>query len=457
MLRVEDTDRSRERPEYRDEIFRALRWLGITEDEGPNAGGAFGPYVQSERTERYVKALAKLQAAGRVYPCFCTIAASDESADDTAQDDEPRGYEDRSSRCRCRALSPIEAEERTAALGMQPAMRMHIDASVAHEVDDMIRGQVIFPPGEVEDFIISKAGGDPLYNFVAVVDDAAMEITHVIRGEEHLANTPKQILLHRALGHEPPRFAHLPIILNTERKKLSKRDGATAVSEYESQGFLPEALRNFLVLLGWSPGDDREVLTLDEMVKSFDLARVQKHGAVFDTVKLTWMNGEYVRKADLSVIVAALETLIAQRPSQPALRYDRDHLRAVAEVVRERIKTVTEILDLAYFFTRETTITWDEASVAKRAGTSQARVYLADVRKVLAPLGTFNRTTVETAIRALAADSGVKAGDYIAPLRVAITGTAVSPGIFEVCEVIGHEIVLGRVDAFLQKYHNEGS
>ncbi len=427
-----------------------MQWLGITEDEGPSVGGSFGPYVQSQRGHLYTDALQRLQQAGRVYPCFCAPPSAETS--EPAQDDEPRAYEDRASRCQCRHLTKAQQAEHTAALGMQPALRISVDASVAHVVDDLIRGRVVFPAGEVEDFIIAKAGGDPLYNFVAVVDDAAMQITHVIRGEEHLSNTPKQILLHRALGFEPPQFAHLPIILNTQRKKLSKRDGATAVSDYRAQGFLPEALRNFFVLLGWSPGEDREIMSIDECIALFDLARVQKHGAVFDPVKLAWMNSEYLRKADIDVLVTALQNLLAVHPSYTAWRTDRDHLSAVVGVVRERVKTLSEIVDLEYFFSPATTLVWDEDAVAKRAGTPQARAYLAELRSVLAAVPHFEHAPLEAALRAHAAETGVKPGDYIAPLRVAITGVAVSAGIFELCAVLGREVVLGRIEAFLQTY-----
>jgi nondiscriminating glutamyl-tRNA synthetase len=434
VLRVEDTDRSRERPEFREEIFSALRWLGITEDEGPTAGGPYGPYAQSERGSRYAAALETLRQAERLYPCFCL--------------GQPAG-------CLCGKLASTERERRTRELGIQPALRMRVDSGIAHEFDDLIRGPVLFPPGEVEDFIVAKAGGDPLYNFVAAVDDAAMRITHVIRGEEHLANTPKQVLLQRALGHEPPRFAHVPIILNGERKKLSKRDGATAVSEYRTLGYLPEALRNFLVLLGWSPGQDRELMTPEEMIESFSLERVQRHGAVFDTVKLTWMNGEYLRRVPIDEIVDALEALAKERPDHECMRYDRDHLRAVAAIVRERVKRLSEILDLGYFFSKAAVIPWDAEAVAKRAGSLPARAHLAALRGVLAAVETFTRAEIEAALRAFAAERGVKAGDYIAPLRVALTGSAVSPGIFEVCEVLGHEVVIGRIDAFLRQYPSE--
>src|SRR5579875_1814466 len=327
VLRVEDTDAARERPEYREEIFRALRWLGLDHDEGPDVGGAYGPYNQSERMDRYRAALDELVARHHVYPCFCASRAGD-----VAQDDE---LLQKSAPCACSLLSAEEVATRRAAAKETPALRFRVDAARTYRVVDLVRGDVEFPPGEVEDFIVAKAGGAPLYNFAAVVDDAAMRITHVIRGEEHLANTPKQIALYEALGKPIPQFAHLPILLNTDRKTLSKRDGATGVSEYRAAGFLPDALVNFLSLLGWSPpGGDREIFSRAELCELFDLDRVQKHGAVFDVVKLTWMNGEYIRTAPLETNVRVASELLAAQPDAASLRTDRQHVAACCEPKR---------------------------------------------------------------------------------------------------------------------------
>jgi glutamyl-tRNA synthetase len=447
VLRIEDTDISRERAEYREEIFRALAWLGIEEDEGPLRGGPYGPYTQRERLALYREAAERLRAGGHVYPCFCESRGDD---DYVATDDEPNDT-GRAAHCPCAIVPPAEVERRMRELGRTwPALRFRVDPAATHHVRDLVRGDVVFPPGEVEDFIITKAGGAPLYNFAAVVDDAAMRITHVIRGEEHLSNTPKQVLLYRALGLEVPQFAHLAILLNAERKKLSKRDGATAVFEYRNLGYLPEALRNFLALLGWSPGGDRELMTLNEMIELFDLARVQKHGAVFDTIKLTWMNGEYIKASPLEALADRTRTLLLERPDADSLRTDREHVIAVCTLLRERAKTLAEIVvGGRYFFSRELRLDWDPLAVAKRAGTPEARERLREAGEALREAPGFDRTTVEHVVRGLAERSGHKAGDYIQPLRVATTGFAVSPGIFEVCEVLGREIVLGRVAAFL--------
>lgn len=446
VLRVEDTDEARERPEFRSEIFGALRWLGLDWDEGPGKGGPFGPYTQRERLPLYHDAKERLRSGGFVYPCFCS-SRWDETPE--TQDDEP---DDASAalKCRCAELPPEGVAEKTAALGREPALRFRVTPGASHTVEDLIRGTVTFPPGEVEDFIITKEGGAPLYNFACVVDDAAMQITHVIRGEEHLSNAPKQVLMHRALGFEPPRFAHLPIILNAQRKKLSKRDGATAVSDYRRLGYLPAALVNFLALLGWSPGGDREVMRLDEMIALFDFERVQKSGAVFDTAKLTWMNGEYLKAAPMETLVDGALELLEREPDVAELRVDRWHVTAVCELLRERAKTIAEIVRAnKYLFTKTHVLDWDPQAVEKRAGTAEALERLRQAHAALRAVEDWDKVPLEAATRALAEDTGFKAGDFIGPLRVAVTGVAVSPGIFEVLEVLGRDVSLGRVDAFL--------
>jgi len=328
---------------------------------------------------------------------------------------------------------------------------------VSHDVSDLVRGEVSFPPGEVEDFIITKAGGAPLYNFACVVDDAQMQITHVIRGEEHLGNVPKQVLMYEALGYEPPQFAHLPILLNNDRKKLSKRDGATAVGDYRRLGYLPQALVNFLALLGWSAGGDKEIMKIDEMLALFDLDRVQKSGAVFDTVKLTWMNGEYLKVAKIDTLVDGVLELIELEPDVAELRTDRWHVTAICELLRERAKTLAEIIKAnKYLFSKAYTLVWDSEAVQKRAGTPEALDRLRELSTTLRDCEEWDKVPLETALRALSERTGIKAGDYIQPLRVAVTGASVSPGIFETIEVLGRDVTLGRVNSFLSA-HSTGS
>ena len=262
VLRVEDTDTSRNRDTSAQAIYAGLIRRGTTWDEGPDVGGLVGPYRQSERLETYRKAAAKLRADGKAYDCFCAAAVVDVPGQPGSPDTDAVVV------CSCSALSEAETAARKAT-GETPALRMKVDATVAITVPDLIRGDVVFPPGTVTDFVIVKRDGGPLYNFAVVTDDYSMGITHVIRGEEHLANTPKQLLIYDALGLPPPAFAHIPIILNEQRRKLSKRDGAAFVNDYQAQGYLPAALVNFLVLLGWSRGENREIVTLDDMISEF--------------------------------------------------------------------------------------------------------------------------------------------------------------------------------------------
>ena len=447
VLRVEDTDVARERPEYREAITKAFEWLGIDFDEGPGKGGPFGPYTQRERIPMYQAKARELLERELVYPCFCT--PKDE--DVTAQDDEPEQTSN-AARCQCRYLSAPERAEKSQALqGEMPALRFAVDQSRSYALDDMVRGHVVYPPGQVEDFIITKQGLQPLYNFAAVIDDHAMEITHVIRGEEHLANTPKQNVLYDAFGWAPPAYAHIPIILNMEGKKLSKRDGATSVADFQRLGYLPEALLNFIALLGWSPGDDREIMSRQDLIAAFDInpKRVQKSGAKFDTEKLAWMNGEYLKKAPLDELVEGTRVILALQPNAATLRTDRAHVAAVCDLLRERAKTLAELVEANRFFFEPGSIVPDPEAVTKRAGTPEAFERLALVRERLEAAQTWDAATLETAIRGLADERNGKAGEYIHPLRVAVTGHAVSPGIFQTLVVLGRDVSLLRVAEFL--------
>jgi nondiscriminating glutamyl-tRNA synthetase len=443
VLRVEDTDTARNRDEFERGIFNGLRWLGLTWDEGPDVGGAYGPYRQSERHALYREAAEKLRASGHVYECFCTDTEPEAQSSET-------GTADRTAAsCPCRALEPAIRLERMAA-GEPAALRMAVDPARAITVVDLIRGDVTFPPGTVPDFIVVKRDGGALYNFAVVSDDHTMRISHVIRGEEHLANTPKQLLIYEALGWQPPAFAHIPIILNEQRRKLSKRDGATFVNDYETMGFLPQALVNFLALLGWSPGDNREILTIEEMIHDYTLAGVVKHPAIFDPAKLAWMNKEYLKHvapADLARMVAALLPVL--RPD--AARKDAAHVARVTALLAERVRTIADIIEQgAYFFDADPPEPTPEA-LSKHCTAPDTPERLSAVRAALSKADDFSPAGVEAAIRGLAESNGTKAATYIHPLRVALTGQAVSPGIFVVASILGHDVVLARIDALAKR------
>lgn len=442
VLRIEDTDRARNRPEYLEGIFDALHWLGLDWDEGPRVGGAQGPYEQSARGQLYREAVERLRASGALFECYCA-ARDDHAAADGGDEEAPQSE----AHCRCAELTDAQREQRRAHAA--PALRFRVDPQRAVVIDDIVRGSVTFPAGSIGDFVVVKSNGDPLYNFCAAVDDNAMAISHVIRGEEHLANTPKQLLLYEAFGWQPPAFAHIPIILNEQRRKLSKRDGATFVSDFRTLGYLPQALVNFLALLGWSPGGNREMLTLDEMIDEFELETVVKHPAIFDVAKLTWMNKEYLKRLPTSELVELTLATLRERGAE-ALP-SREYVERVCALLHDRVRTVAEVVDLgAYFFNAGPVPIADDA-FAKHASAPDTAQRLSDVRSALAALDDFSPAGVEAAIRECANARGVKAAALIHPLRVALTGQAVSPGIFEVCSIIGKQRALARIDDLMSR------
>jgi len=447
VLRIEDTDVARNRPEYTQAIYAGLRWIKLDWDEGPDVGGPYGPYLQSERAGRHMEVARELLARGAAHECFCAQRA----ADDDENDDEPKApleakatdFAGRSSpACPCARLPDADkaaARERT-----QPAIRFAVPRGRDQVVDDLIRGRVTFPAQTVEDFVIATSDGRALYNLAVVVDDHDMAITHVIRGEEHLANTPKQQLLYEALGWTPPRFAHIPIILNAQRRKLSKRDGATSLNDYEAMGYLPDAVVNFLALLGWSPGDNRELLRRDELIALFELDGVVKHPAIFDVAKLGWMNKEYIKAEPPQALARRMTALME---AAHAGTFDPGYIERVAALFHDRVRTVVDVMELGSYFFSDAPIVPTEEALAKHCADPEAALRLQEVRDALGALESFDTPSVEQAIRELAQTRGVKASAYIHPLRVAVTGQAVSPGIFEVCSILGQKRVLARADA----------
>ena len=471
VLRIEDTDLSRNRPEYTHAIYAGLRWISLDWDEGPDIGGPHGPYLQSQRAEHHVSTAKALLAQGKAYECFC----SQRPVDDDENDDEeapnngsrapgaattaaPANVAGGTSATPCRCAHLSTADKNAARERGPAAIRFRVPSGRDFVVDDLIRDRVTFPAASVEDFVIATGDGRALYNLAVVVDDHDMAISHVIRGDEHLANTPKQQLLYEALGWQPPRFAHIPIILNAQRRKLSKRDGATSLNDYEAMGYVPEAVVNFLALLGWSPGDNREILTRDELIRLFDLDGVVKHPAIFDTAKLGWMNKEYIKAEPAAVLAKRVNDLIRRgtmsgnvgvatsvAPEKNA--FDPAYIERVATLFHDRVRTVVDVLELGSYFFSDDPIAPTEEALSKHCAGPETLTRLREVRVALADLTSFDTASVERAVRELGAAKDVKASDYIHPLRVAVTGQAVSPGIFEVCSILGQERVLARIDA----------
>lgn len=448
VLRVEDTDVARNRPEYTQAIYDGLRWLGLSWDEGPDVGGPRAPYLQSERAPAHRAAAARLLAQGRAYECFCSQrpADDDENDDDDTAAELAARTQSRAGEQTCPCLR-MSDEERTRARERGPAaIRFAVPSDRDFVVEDLIRGRVTFPGATIGDFVIVTSDGRALYNLAVVVDDHEMEISHVIRGDEHLANTPKQQLLYEALGWPAPLFAHIPIILNAQRRKLSKRDGATSLNEYAAMGYVPEAVVNFLALLGWSPGDNRELLSRDELIALFDLDSVVRHPAIFDTAKLGWMNKEYI-KAEPSAVLARRVLELMQRAGRDGI--EPAYVERVAALLHDRVRTVVEVLELGSYFFADGAIEPSPEALAKHCSAPGTVQRLRDVRDALARLTSFDAASVERAVRDLSAAKETKASEYIHPLRVAVTGQSVSPGIFEVCSILGPKRVLARTDALI--------
>jgi glutamyl-tRNA synthetase len=450
VLRLEDTDVARSTVGFEADILEQLHWLGITWDEGPDAAGGedrgpFGPYRQMQRLDRYAEAAERLLAADQAYPCYCTAEQLD--ADRKAQEaaHEPPRYVGR-----CANLTSEERADREAE-GRRGALRFRVPAGKV-KFDDLVRGEVEIDTANLGgDFVIVRSDGTPLYHFTVVVDDAAMEMTHIIRGEDHLSNTPKHILLFRALGYEVPAFAHLPLILNPDRTKMSKRKSQTAIADYRAQGFIPEALVNFLALLGWSTGTEEEILSLDEIAARFDLEHVQKGGAVFDRERLEWLNGQWIRRLDAEDLIERLEPYL--EAERDAGRIDRvpgpEELRPLVPIIQERLPMFGAIGDLVGFLWVED-VTVDPAMlVPKRWDPATTLAALRAARETIdGSIGpvTFEADELEPPMRALAESRGWKAGDLFMAVRVAATGRTATPPLFDSLVALGRERTLARLD-----------
>lgn len=433
VLRIEDTDRDRSREEHTRAILDGLGWLGMGWDEGP--------FFQSEGLERHKADAMNLLESGQAYRDFSTPpeAEEDKKADMEA------GTRLRGARKRAESRSG-EEEEALLAAGRPFAIRFRVPEGVTRWVDG-VHGEMRFQNEDIDDLVILRSDGTPTYNLAVVSDDVEMGITLVLRGDDHLSNTPKQILLYEALGKLVPQFAHVPMILGSDGKRLSKRHGATAVGEYAREGILPEAMFNFLALLGWSPGDDREVLSREDLVAAFSVGRILKKSSVFDPEKLSWLNGQHLMRTDTSVLVADLEARLAAQgveEERPA-GVDPLDLAFLVELLKPRSRTMEELLEQAIPYLKRQ-VSYDPAAVKKQwekdpEGTIQR---LERVRSLLEEVD-WTVEVLEEEIRALAAEMDVGLGKILQPLRVALTGSSASPGMFDVLLLLGPERSLERI------------
>ena len=438
ILRIEDTDPTRSTEENTQIILRAMRWLGLDWDEGPEVGGEYGPYTQMQRMDTYTAALETLKERGAVYPCFCTKEELDAKRAAAEQSGEKYTGYDRS----CRNLSAEEAQARIDA-GEEHVWRLKVPENHGPiEFDDAVYGHMSFPADVMDDMILVRSDGSPTYNFAVVCDDTNMRITHVIRGDDHLSNTPRQILIYEALGFPVPTFAHLSMILGADGKKLSKRHGATSVEEYRDRGYLPDALVNFLALLGWSLDGETTIIPRDVLAREFSLDRITKKDAVFDETKLDWMNGQYIQ------MMGAQEFAQLLLPQLQAAGYQVEDAEQVAKMyplVAERVKLVNQAVPmLAYLFEDE--VAFDEKSVAKilQKEGAGAKTNLEKVAAVLADC-PWDCAGIEGAMRGVVDELGVKVKFVFQPVRVAVTGSQVSPPLCESMELLPREAVIARI------------
>lgn len=439
ILRIEDTDRSRYVEGAVENLIRTLRWAGLEFDEGPGQGGDRGPYVQSERLSLYMEHAEQLVRSGKAYYAFDTPEELEEMR--KAQDRSPipvRTYR------RALELEPDEVQARLRA-GAPAVIRMKIPEASTIVVDDVIRGRVEFAGDQLDDQILLKSDGYPTYHLANVVDDRTMGVTHVIRGEEWLSSTPKHVLLYEFFGWQPPVFAHLPLLLNPDRSKLSKRQGDVAVEDYRHKGYLPEALLNFVAFLGWNPGDDREYFSLEELVREFTLERVGKSGAVFSIEKLNAVNKYYLRTCD----TAGLVDRVSERVAAHGLTVpDRRMLEQVVALLRERCTTLEEFVTGGEYFFADPEVYDPEAR--KKNWKPESGALLENVAAGLKTLPAFTAAAIEAVVRGTAEKRGVGTGKVIHPLRLALSGKATGPGLFELAEVLGKEVCVRRIGRAIQ-------
>jgi glutamyl-tRNA synthetase len=434
VLRIEDTDIDRSSPEMVQGILDGLRWLGLDWDEGPGTDGPFAPYFQSERRPRYRALAERLVADGHAYYCYCT-AAEIQQKRSTAEDSSGGWRYDRT----CRGLPSDEIARRERA-GQPRAIRFETPPGIVR-FEDLVHGVIEVDAGVLEDFIILRSDGHPTYHLSVVADDVEMGITAVVRGDDHISNTPKQILLYQALGAPLPAFAHVPLILGPDRKRLSKRHGATSVMEYARQGYLPEAMLNFLALLGWSPGSgNQEIFTRDELVQAFDLRGISGGNAVFNPEKLDWFNQQYMMRLSPDELARRVRPFFeaAGLWSDGFLAERHLWFLAVLEQLRPRVKRLDELATAGqYFFSDD--IHYEQAAVEKHLRVDGMSGHLSALDGRFRELPSFDPASLEATLRATAVDRGLKAASLIHAVRVAITGRTASPGLFDVVALVGRE------------------
>jgi len=429
IIRIEDTDQTRYRAESEAMILDAIRWFGIEWDEGPDKGGPYGPYKQSERLEHYQKAAKELVLSSHAYYCFCTSERLAELRKKQTESKLPPGYDRH-----CRNLDPKDAESRVSA-GEKHVVRFKVPTSGATSFEDGIRGKVEFENSKLDDLVILKADGFPTYHLASVVDDHLMKISHVIRGEEWVSSTPKHVLLYNAFGWTAPHFTHLNLLRNPDKSKISKRKHPTSILYYKRKGILPEVLRNFLALMGWNPGGDQEIFSTEEMIEKFSWDRFSLGGPVFDLQKLLWMNGQYLKKKTDFEWVEMLRREV----------FSEEYLLQLIPLVKERVCAFEEFIDnTSFFFSGD--LKYDETTLPpKGVVAKEASGWLLEVLEKLEALDAWTVEKIKAACESYCQEKNIKTKDLFMTLRIVVSGSSVSPPLFETIQVLGKEMTRRRM------------
>ena len=446
IVRVEDTDRERYVEGAVEASLDSLRWLGLDWDEGPEVEGPCGPYFQSMRLETYQATAQELIDRGCAYPCYCSRERLELTRREQQREKSPLLRYDR----RCRSLTPEERREYEDQ-GIVPVVRFRMPLSGGTSVTDLVRGDVSWQNELLDDFILLKSDGFPTYHLANVVDDHQMEISHVLRAEEWLSSTPRHLQLYAALGYEPPRYAHLPMILGPDRAKLSKRHGASSVLEYRDGGYLPDAMVNFMALLGWSLDDKTDIMSRDVLKEHFSMERIGKAGAIFDPQKLLWMNGVYIRQLSREELAERLLPFLERSASAGAPGIDKEYLQQIVPLIRERLKNLGEAADMTSYFFQED-IDYDPATLIQKGMDAGATIQA--LRKAVDVLGgvkPFDAHSLEEISRSAGTELGLSGRLYYGVLRMATTGRSASPPLFETMEVLGKSRCLERIEAAARK------
>ncbi|MDD5038059.1 MAG: glutamate--tRNA ligase [Dehalococcoidales bacterium] len=446
IVRIEDTDIVRKVEGALEAILDSLRWLDLDWDEGPEVGGEYGPYIQSQRLELYRKAAERLISQGNAYHCYCSPERLKEMREEQVRHKQPPGYDRH-----CRDLSGSERAKKESE-GITPVVRFKTPLSGQTGFTDLIWDKVVFENSTLDDLVLLKSDGYPTYHLANVVDDHEMEITHVIRAEEWLSSTPRHLLLYQAMGYEPPQFAHLPMLLGTDRSKLSKRHGSVSVDEYRKQGYLPEAMLNFLALLGWSLDDKTELFSQQELIDKFSLERVSRTAAIFNHEKLNWMNGVYIRKLSPEDFTGrALPFLDSGLPPEVKRPLSTEYVKQILPLIQERAKVLVEIAPLTkYFFIDE--LDYDAKLLMGKDMNPQSTNHALSVsQQRLGQVETFDSESLEALLRPLAVELGLKTGQLFGALRTAVTGETATPPLFQTMTVLGKERCLRRIEAAIDR------